>query len=201
MEMLKIKRALLSVTNKDGLKDLASFLHKGGVEIVSTGGTKRVLESYQLPVTSVSEVTGFPEILDGRVKTLHPHIHAGILADKENSEHLAVLERLKIPTFDLICVNLYDFKGAVRRGLKGKDLIEEIDIGGPTLLRAAAKNYHCIAVVPSIDFYPEVIKELEKNEFHISLALRKKMAAETFRITSEYDQIVYNALVEEGVQP
>ncbi len=201
MELLKIKRALLSVTHKESLVEFASFLSKGGVELVSTGGTKKLLESSKVPVTSVSEVTGFPEVLDGRVKTLHPHIHAGILADKDNPEHLETLERLNIKPFDLICVNLYDFKAAVERGLKGKQLIEQIDIGGPTLLRASAKNYHSMAVVPSPKFYPEIMEELKKNNFFISLRLRKKMAIETFKITSHYDEMVYKALLNEGVEP
>ena len=197
MKFLKIKRALISVTDKSNLVEFASFLIQGGVEIVSTGGTKKKLEQAGLKVTSVRDVTKFPEILYGRVKTLHPHIHAGVLADKENSEHLETLEKLNIKPFDLICVNLYNFEGALKQGLKGKDLIEQIDIGGPTLLRAAAKNYFSVAVVPDTSFYEEIINELKNNDFSISLDLRKKMAAKTFYITSNYDKMIYEALSKE----
>ncbi len=194
MEYLKIKRALISVTDKSNLEEFAKFLSNGAVELVSTGGTKKRLEQAGLKVTSVSEVTNFPEILNGRVKTLHPHIHAGILADKENTEHMETLKKLKIKPFDLICVNLYNFEGALNQGLKDKELIEQIDIGGPTLLRAAAKNYHSIAVVPGPEFYREVMDELKNNDFAISIKLRKKMAAQTFYITSRYDRMIYEAL-------
>jgi len=197
MEFLKIKRALISVTDKSNLVEFANFLMQGGVEIISTGGTKKKLEQAGIKVTAVSDVTKFPEILNGRVKTLHPHIHAGILADKENSEHMETLEKLNIKPFDLICVNLYNFEGALKQGLKGKDLIEQIDIGGPTLLRAAAKNYFSIAVVPDTTFYKEIIDELKNNDFSISLKLRKKMAAKTFYITSNYDKMIYEALSKE----
>ena len=197
MEFLKIKRALISVTDKSNLVEFANFLMQGGVEIISTGGTKKKLEQAGIKVTAVSDVTKFPEILNGRVKTLHPHIHAGILADKENSEHMETLEKLNIKPFDLICVNLYNFEGALKQGLKGKDLIEQIDIGGPTLLRAAAKNYFSIAVVPDTTFYKEIIDELKNNDFSISLKLRKKMAAKTFYITSNYDKMIYESLSKE----
>lgn len=194
MEKLKIKRALFSVTDKSNLIDFAKFLANGGVELVSTGGTKKKLEEAGLKVISVSEVTKFPEILNGRVKTLHPNIHAGILADKDNQGHLKTLEELNIKPFDLICVNLYNFEGALKKGLKDKELIEEIDIGGPTLLRAAAKNYHSVAVVPDVSFYTVVMEELKNNDFCISLQLRKKMAAKVFEITSNYDRMIYKAL-------
>ncbi|GAB6163462.1 IMP cyclohydrolase [Desulfothermus naphthae] len=197
MEFLKIKRALISVTDKSNLVEFANFLMQGGVEIISTGGTKKKLEQAGIKVTSVSDVTKFPEILNGRVKTLHPHIHAGILADKENSKHMETLEKLNIKSFDLICVNLYNFEGALKQGLKGKDLIEQIDIGGPTLLRAAAKNYFSVAVVPDTTFYKEIIDELKNNDFSISLKLRKKMAAKTFYITSNYDKMIYESLSKE----
>jgi len=194
MENLKIKRALLSVTDKSNLVEFAKFLKDGGVEIVSTGGTKRKLEEANINVTSVSEVTKFPEILNGRVKTLHPYIHAGILADKDNPEHIKTLTELNIKAFDLICVNLYNFADAVQKGLKEKDLIEQIDIGGPTLLRAAAKNYHSIAVVPDPSFYKEIMEELKNNEFQLSIDLRKKMAIQTFFITFNYDKMIYETL-------
>ncbi len=190
MEWLPIKRALLSVTDKTNLVDLAKFLQDGGVEIISTGGTKKMLEAGGIKVISISEVTGFPEILGGRVKTLHPHIHAGVLADKDEKEHMDTLKRLNIKPIDLICVNLYDFKNALDKGLKGKDLIEQIDIGGPTLLRAGAKNFYSVAVLPSPDFYEEFINELKENNFKISLEFRKKTAKYVFELTSKYDSMI-----------
>ena len=164
MDFLPIRRALLSVTHKDGLAEFATFLHANGVELVSTGGTLKFLENAGLPVTAVSDVTGFPEILGGRVKTLHPHIHGGILADKDNPEHLAVLKEKGIKAFDLICVNLYDFESALAKGLKPREAIEEIDIGGPCMLRAASKNFHSILVLSDPDTYAEATAELKANE-------------------------------------
>ena len=148
MELLPIRRAILSVTDKSGLVEFASFLSSNGVELVSTGGTMKALENAGLPVHSVSSVTGFPEILNGRVKTLHPKIHAGILANKDVPEHMQVLEEMQIKPFDLVCVNLYNFAGAIARHLSLEQAVEEIDIGGPCLIRAAAKNFHSMLVIP-----------------------------------------------------
>lgn len=189
MDFLPIRRALLSVTHKDGLAEFATFLHKGGVELVSTGGTLKFLEGRGLPVTAVSAVTGFPEILGGRVKTLHPHIHGGILADKDNPEHLATLTEKGIKPFDLVCVNLYDFESALAKGLQPRDAIEEIDIGGPCLLRASAKNYHSMLVLPSPEAYAEARAELGEN-MQVSLAFRKRMAAAAFSRTAQYDTMI-----------
>ncbi len=190
MEKLPIKRALLSVTHKDGLVEFASFLHKAGVELVSTGGTFKLLAEAGLPVTAVSDVTGFPEILGGRVKTLHPFIHGGILADKDDPSHLETLKEHKIQAFDLICVNLYDFAKAKADGLSVREAIESIDIGGPCMLRAAAKNFHSIAVVPSPSFYQEIMKEMQADGNALSLSLRQNMAARTFAATAEYDAMI-----------
>ena len=148
MDMLPIRRAILSVTDKTGLVEFATFLSQNGVELVSTGGTMKALQAAGLPVTAVSDVTGFPEILGGRVKTLHPKIHGGILANKDIPEHMATLEEKEIKPFDLVCVNLYDFAGAVERKLSLEQAVEEIDIGGPCMIRAAAKNFHSILVLP-----------------------------------------------------
>ncbi len=188
MENLIIKRALLSVTHKDGLAELASFLHKKGVELVSTGGTMKFLQSQGLPVTAVSDVTGFPEILNGRVKTLNPRIHGGILANKDNPEHLRTLEELGIKAFDLVAVNLYDFKSALEKDLDPAGMVEEIDIGGPCLLRASSKNYNSILVLSDPSYYAEAMAEMEKGG--VSLAFRRRMAAATFRKTSEYDDMI-----------
>jgi phosphoribosylaminoimidazolecarboxamide formyltransferase/IMP cyclohydrolase len=190
MELLPLRRALLSVTDKSGLADFASFLAERGVELVSTGGTHKKLVAAGLKVTSVSEVTGFPEIMGGRVKTLHPRIHAGILADKDNSGHLLTLGELRIEAFDLVCVNLYNFADAAAKGVDLKAAVEEIDIGGPCMLRAAAKNFHSVLVVPDPSYYPRVQADLEANPGGVSLGLRRELAAETFARVSAYDSMI-----------
>ncbi len=190
MNLLPVHRALLSVTDKSGLAEFASFLHSGGVELISTGGTSRALQEAGLPVTAVSKVTGFPEILGGRVKTLHPHIHGPLLADKDNPEHLQTLSEFGLKPLDLVCVNLYDFAKALDQGLDLRGCVEQIDIGGPTLIRAAAKNFHSILVIPEPGFYPRVIRELEAHDFRISLAMRRETAARAFRLTSQYDEMI-----------
>ncbi len=194
MDLLPIKRALLSVTDKTGLVELATFLHGQGVELVSTGGTARMLSEAGLKVTPVSKVTGFPEILGGRVKTLHPHIHAGILADKDDAEHLATLKELGIAAFDLIVVNLYNFAEAAAKGLDLKNAIEQIDIGGPCMLRATAKNFHSMLVLPDPTDYTEVINELKANDMRVGLEFRRRMAAKTFERTSNYDRMITDYL-------
>jgi phosphoribosylaminoimidazolecarboxamide formyltransferase/IMP cyclohydrolase len=194
MEQLPIQRALLSATDKTGLAELGRFLSECGVELVSTGGTYKTLVEAGLTVTPVSDVTGFPEILGGRVKTLHPRIHAGILANKDDPEHLRALDEMGIAAFDLVCVNLYDFAGALEKGLTDQHLVEEIDIGGPTLLRAAAKNYHSLAVLPDPSFYSRFQSELRDKEGNIGLALRKELAAYTFSMVSRYDRLIATGL-------
>lgn len=190
MELLPIKRALLSVTDKNGLVEFARFLADNGVELVSTGGTYKTLSAASLPVRQVSDVTGFPEIMGGRVKTLHPKIHGGILADKDNPDHMATLAEHGIAAFDLVCVNLYDFSGALSKGLDRRSTIEEIDIGGPCLLRASAKNHDSILVLPSIEFYAEAQKLMEENNMRVPLAFRQKTAASAFVATSAYDAMI-----------
>lgn len=194
MLQVTIERALVSVTHKEGLVDFCRFLTQHKVEIVSTGGTKKLLLDAHLHVTSVSEVTGFPEILGGRVKTLHPRVHAGVLADKDNPEHLETLSELEIKPFDLVCVNLYDFAQAAAKKLDLKEAVEQIDIGGPTLLRAAAKNFHSVLVVCDPADYPRVQQELETNHGKISLNLRRQMAAKTFAMVSRYDSLIASYL-------
>lgn len=194
MDFVPIKRALLSVTDKSGLTDLCTALIRYQVELVSTGGTMAHIHQAGFPVTAVSEVTGFPEILGGRVKTLHPLIHAGILADKDEQEHMDTLRRMDILPFDLVCVNLYDFAKALEQKKLGQELIEEIDIGGPTLLRAGAKNYHSLVVLPQPATYSEFLTELENHQGAVSLDFRRRMAATTFALTSKYDQLITQAL-------
>lgn len=198
MDLLPIRRAILSVTDKSGLTDFAAFLSGGGVELFSTGGTRKMLLSAGLNVKSVSEVTGFPEIMGGRVKTLHPHVHAGILADKDDESHMKTLADLGLAPFDLICVNLYNFAEAAANGVGLKQAVEQIDIGGPTMLRAAAKNLHSVLVVPGTEYYPRVTEELKAGGFKAGLALRREMAAATFRATSAYDAMIADYLPKAG---
>ncbi|MEZ7197937.1 IMP cyclohydrolase [Pseudodesulfovibrio karagichevae] len=195
MNLLPVKRAILSVTDKTGLAEFAEFLVDQGCELVSTGGTKKMLKDAGLPVTSVSDVTDFPEILGGRVKTLHPHIHGGILADKDDEAHMETLRDFGIEPFDLVCVNLYNFADAVAKGLDLKAAVEQIDIGGPTMLRATAKNFHSICVVPDPKYYETVRKEIEEHG-GVTLEFRKEMATLTFRLTSEYDAMITKYLSE-----
>ena len=194
MEYLPINRALISVTNKSGLEELCKTLSAGGTEIVSTGGTMKKIQETDTKVSAVSDLTGFPEIMGGRVKTLHPHIHAGVLADKDSSSHMQTLQEMGLKPFDLICVNLYEFENALNKGLETRDLVEEIDIGGPTLLRAGAKNFHSMAVLPDPQFYTRFLQELEQNNHSINLDFRQEMAAYTFKKISQYDATISGAL-------
>lgn len=194
MQMLPIRRAILSVTDKNGLVDFAAFLTTRNVEVISTGGTQKTLEAAGLPVTAVSDVTGFPEILDGRVKTLHPKIHAGILANKDDPSHIATLAEKDIQPFDLVCVNLYNFAGAVEQKLVIEEIVEEIDIGGPCMLRAAAKNFHSVLVLPASRWYEAAMDELKTNNMSVSLEFRQIMASRAFELTSRYDALITSYL-------
>jgi phosphoribosylaminoimidazolecarboxamide formyltransferase/IMP cyclohydrolase len=182
------RRALVSVSDKKGVAAFARRLHRMGFEILSTGGTARTLEESQIPVVPVSEVTGEPEILGGRVKTLHPRIHGGILADLEDPDHVTELVEHGIGPIDLVCINLYPFEETVTRGASEKEAVEQIDIGGPAMLRAAAKNFKSVIVVPSPEFYKEVLAELELGE--VSLELRRRLALAAFRRTALYDAAI-----------
>jgi len=184
-ERRPIARSLISVYDKSGLGDLAAALHAGGVEIVSTGSTAAAISALGIPVTAVSDVTGFPECLDGRVKTLHPAIHAGVLADRRKPDHAAQLVELGIEPFDLVVVNLYPFAETVASGAKIEDCVEQIDIGGPTMVRAAAKNHPNVAVVTSPDRYAEVAEAVGVGGF--TLAQRRDLAREAFVHTASYD--------------
>lgn len=194
MELLQIRRALLSVTDKSRLVEFASFLADAGVELVSTGGTRKALLAAGLTVTAVSDVTGFPEILGGRVKTLHPAIHAGILANKDDPLHIETLAKLDIRPFDLVCVNLYDFSGAVERGLNLTEAVEEIDIGGPCLLRSAAKNFNSVLVLPDPCWYESARTELTANKMSAGLPFRQAMASRAFAATARYDSLIASYL-------
>jgi len=183
------KRALLSVSDKTGIVELADQLVKLGYELLSTGGTAKILKENQIEVTPVSQITGFPEILEGRVKTLHPKIHGGILA-KRTSEHLLELEAQKIAPVDLVVVNLYPFAATIsKEGVTLEEAIENIDIGGPTMVRAAAKNHQYVTVVVNPARYGEVLAEL-RQKGEVSLELRQKLAVEAFRHTAQYDVLI-----------
>lgn len=183
-----IRRALISVYDKTGLADLARGLHDAGVAIVSTGSTAKTIAGAGVPVTPVEQVTGFPEVLDGRVKTLHPHVHAGLLADLRKPEHVAALEELGVEAFDLVVVNLYPFSETVASGATEDECVEQIDIGGPSMVRAAAKNHPSVAVVVEPNGYDGVLAAVRAGGF--TLAERKILASLAFRHTAEYDVAV-----------
>ncbi len=183
-----IRRALISVYDKSGLIPLAQGLHEAGVAIVSTGSTAKTIADKGIPVTPVEFVTGFPEVLDGRVKTLHPHIHAGLLADTRKPEHVKALGELKIEPFDLVVVNLYPFSETVASGADNDECVEQIDIGGPSMVRASAKNHPSVAVVVDPLGYDGVLAAVRSGGF--TLAERQKLAALAFRHTAEYDVAV-----------
>ncbi|MFF5017637.1 bifunctional phosphoribosylaminoimidazolecarboxamide formyltransferase/IMP cyclohydrolase [Streptomyces sp. NPDC001165] len=183
-----IRRALVSVYDKTGLEDLARGLHEAGVELVSTGSTAGRIAAAGVPVTKVEELTGFPECLDGRVKTLHPRVHAGILADLRLDSHREQLAELGVEPFDLVVVNLYPFRETVASGASPDECVEQIDIGGPSMVRAAAKNHPSVAVVTSPERYADVLAAVAAGGF--DLATRKRLAAEAFQHTAAYDVAV-----------
>lgn len=183
-----IRRALISVYDKTGLADLARGLHEAGVTIVSTGSTAKTIAGTGVPVTPVEDVTGFPEVLDGRVKTLHPRVHAGLLADTRKPEHLAALKELDVEAFELVVVNLYPFSETVESGASVDECVEQIDIGGPSMVRAAAKNHPSVAVVVDPMGYDGVLAAVRAGGF--TLAERKILASLAFRHTAEYDVAV-----------
>ncbi|MFB9907164.1 bifunctional phosphoribosylaminoimidazolecarboxamide formyltransferase/IMP cyclohydrolase [Allokutzneria oryzae] len=183
-----VRRALLGVSDKAGLVELARGLHEAGVELVSTGGTAKAIAAAGIPVTPVEQVTGFPECLDGRVKTLHPGVHAGLLADVRRPEHVEQLERMEIAAFDLLVVNLYPFRETVASGASPDECVEQIDIGGPAMVRASAKNHANVAVVVDPARYDWVLERVRGGGF--SLADRKGLAVDAFRHTASYDVAV-----------
>ncbi|WP_229686434.1 bifunctional phosphoribosylaminoimidazolecarboxamide formyltransferase/IMP cyclohydrolase [Longimycelium tulufanense] len=183
-----VRRALVGVSDKTGLLELATGLHAAGVEIVSTGGTARALADAGVPVTPVEELTGFPECLDGRVKTLHPRVHAGLLADVRREEHVAQLRHLDIAPFDLLVVNLYPFARTVASGAGPDECVEQIDIGGPAMVRGAAKNHANVAVVVDPSRYDWALQQVRAGGF--TLADRQALAADAFRHTASYDVAV-----------
>ncbi|HEY8581784.1 MAG TPA: bifunctional phosphoribosylaminoimidazolecarboxamide formyltransferase/IMP cyclohydrolase [Capillimicrobium sp.] len=188
---MQVRRALLSVSDKRGVVDFAKGLAALGVELVSTGGTAKALREAGLDVRAVDDLTGFPEMMDGRVKTLHPKLHAGLLGVRDNPEHVAAATERGVEWIDLVCVNLYPFeRTAARRGASDEEVIEDIDIGGPTMIRAAAKNHAFTAVVVRPEAYDAVLAELGESDGRLSLDTRRTLAGEAFALTARYDTAI-----------
>ena len=187
---MKIKRALVSVSDKQGLVPFVKGLIEKGVEVISTGGTKRTLEEAGLTVIGISEVTGFPEIMDGRVKTLHPNIHGGLLAVRENEDHVKQLQEHHITPIDLVVVNLYPFQQTIAKpDVQFADAIENIDIGGPSMLRSAAKNHKYVTVVVDPQDYDTVLAEITENG-EVTAETKLRLGAKVFRHTAAYDAVI-----------
>ena len=194
----KIKRALISVTNKDGLAEFANSLARFSVEIISTGGTAKFLRDAGINVKDVSDVTGFPEMMDGRVKTLHPKIHGAFLALRDNDQHIASMAEHSIEPIDLVVVNLYAFEDTVARdNVSLEEAVENIDIGGPAMIRSASKNWHDVAVVTDQRLYPEIVEELTTNEGALSLKTRQRLAALAYTRTASYDLAISSYLARQ----
>ena len=200
--MRRIERALISVFDKTGVVDFARGLAEMNVEIISTGGTYRLLSSSGIPVREVSELTGFPEILDGRVKTINPRIAAGLLAIRDNSQHSVQVQEHNIPLIDLVCVNLYPFVETIRKpGVHFDEVIENIDIGGPSMIRAAAKNFQDVAVVTSFEDYAAVVEALRSGNGVLSREMLFGLARKAFLTTARYDAQIAQYLSGVGAEP
>ena len=194
---MKIKRALLSVSDKTGIVEFAKKLNEAGVEIISTGGTMKAIKEAGIPVMYVSDVTGFPEIMDGRVKTLNPYIHGGILAVRENEEHVAAMKEHKITGIDMVVVNLYPFRQTIAKpDVTQADAIENIDIGGPAMIRAAAKNFKFVTVVVNPSRYDEIAADVAKDG-GVKDELRLQLAQEAFHHTASYDDCIQDYLAKQ----
>src|SRR5690625_1204623 len=194
LDQIPVKRVLVSVYDKPGLAELAQGLASAGVEIVSTGSTAAMIQAAGVTVTEVADVTGFPEVLGGRVKTLHPFIHSGVLADKNVADHMDQLTEHDIAPFDLVVVNLYPFVETVASGATQPEAIEQIDIGGPTMVRAAAKNHGSVAIVTNPEAYHDILTAVANGGF--SLHQRQQLAVEAFAHTASYDTAVATWMAE-----
>ena len=188
--MKKIKRAIISLSDKENLSSILKALNKYNIEIISSGGTFKEIKKLKYKCTEVSDYTKFPEILDGRVKTLHPKIHAGILSKRKNRLHKKQLLKNKFDEIDLVIVNFYQFEKVLEGSKNRSKIIENIDVGGPAMVRAAAKNYKFVTVVSKVEQYTELINELNKNNGSTSLEFREKMSREAFSETAYYDAVV-----------
>ncbi len=195
-ELRKIKRALISVSDKNGVAEFAADLAKFGVEIISTGGTARMLREKGIDVKEVADVTGFPEMMDGRVKTLHPKIHGAFLALRDDEEHIAAMKQHNIEPIDLVVINLYPFEETIKNeDVKIEEAVEQIDIGGPAMIRSAAKNWRDVAVVTDSRLYDEVLQEMSENDGSLSIETRRSFAALAYSATSHYDFIIADYLI------
>ena len=190
--MKKIKSALISVSDKSNLKPLLKALTKNKIELISSGGTLKTIKKLKFKCIEVSEFTGFDEILDGRVKTLHPKIHAGILSKRNNRLHLKQLKKNNFQNIDLVIVNFYPFEKTLKNTKNQNKIIEKIDIGGPTLVRSAAKNYNDVTVITSVNQYQELIEQINRNKGATSLKFREKMSRLAFSETAYYDSVISN---------
>jgi phosphoribosylaminoimidazolecarboxamide formyltransferase / IMP cyclohydrolase len=201
-DLVPVRRALISLSDKSGLDRLAAALADRGIEIVSTGGTAAKLRELGANVRDVSDLTGFPEMMDGRVKTLHPKVHGGLLGVRDNPEHSAAMEQHGIEPIDLVVVNLYPFAATVARGAGRDEIIENIDIGGPSMVRSAAKNHADVAIVTDPADYDELLRELDANDGATSLDFRKRLAAKSFSLTAAYDSVIsqWFAFGDQGVR-
>lgn len=196
-----MKRALISVSDKKDIQKVGQILHEQGIEILSTGGTAKILSDHGIPVKEVAEITGFPECLDGRVKTLHPAIHGGLLARRSLPEHMKTLKEQGMETIDLVIINLYPFKETMlKTDASFQEVVEQIDIGGPAMLRSAAKNHEDVTVVVDPEDYPRVLEEI-KTMGNTSLTTRKNLAAKVFQLTSHYDTLIASYLSQEQEEP
>lgn len=195
--MAKVERAIISVSNKKGVVEFAKELNTMGVEILSTGGTAKSLRDAGIPVKDVSEYTGFPEMLDGRVKTLHPKVHGGLLSRRNNPKDMEEIKKHGIDTIDMVVVNLYPFEETISKpGVSFEDAIENIDIGGPTMLRSASKNFQDVAVLVDPSDYEKIIQEMTRLNGDISYETRLNLAKKVFRHTSKYDSIIADYLTK-----
>ncbi len=199
--MVRIKRVLISVSDKTGITEFARQLQKFGAEIISTGGTAKLLKNAGLNVQEISEYTGFPEMLDGRVKTLHPKIHGGLLCLRDSKDHMAQIKKHAIRLIDMVVVNLYPFEATIQKsGITLEDAIENIDIGGPSMLRSAAKNYRFVAVVSDPGDYPQIVGELQKQKGRLGDETLRQLGLKVFQRTSSYDSKIYEYLSNGSAQ-
>ncbi len=195
--MSKIKRAIISVSNKKGIVEFAKELNSMGIEILSTGGTAKALRDAGVPVKDVSEHTGFPEMLDGRLKTLHPRIHGGLLSRRGNPKDMEELKKHGIDTIEMVVVNLYPFEETIsKKGVSFAEAIENIDIGGPAMLRSASKNFQDVAVIVDPSDYKKILKEMKSPDGELSYKTRLELAKKVFRHTSRYDAIIADYLTK-----
>src|SRR5258708_809715 len=194
-DKVKIKMELSGVSEKSGIIDFAKELVAHGVKLISTGGTAKAIKDAGRPVKDISEVTGFPEMLDGRVKTLHPVVHGGLLSLRDNKEHMDTIAKHNIKPIDLVCVNLYPFEATISKpNVELDHAIENIDIGGPSMIRSASKNYRSVTVVTSASQYTDVVKEMKENDGATTFKLRQELAITAFGTTARYDGTIHEYL-------